>query len=100
MNFSATMEVRGSSSIHRVYNDPGTATIKKCGNSGIEVSSRTKRALTAANRNADYHKKYAKRSEAVKHKLVVHSNKLRGLIGGFRLLRIFSVAISESSCLF
>ena len=29
-----------------------------------------------------------------------HQNGYRGLTGGFHLLRIFSVAISESSCLF
>ena len=77
VNFSATMEGRGSSAIHRVNNDPGTSTIKKCENSGIELSSRTKRALTAADRDADYHRNYAKRSEVVKHKLVVHSNKIQ-----------------------
>ena len=50
------MEGRVSSAIHRVNNDPATSTIKKCENSGIELSSRTKRALAAADRDADYHK--------------------------------------------
>ena len=45
------MEGRVSSAIHRVNNDPETSTIKKCENSGIELSSRTKRALTAADRD-------------------------------------------------
>lgn len=77
VHFSATMEGRVSSAIHRVNNDPGTSTIKKCENSGIELSSRTKRALTAADRDADYHRNYAKRSEVVKHNLIVHSNKIQ-----------------------
>ena len=36
----STMEGRVSSAVHRVNNDPGTSTIKKCENSGIELSSR------------------------------------------------------------
>ena len=71
------MEGRVSSAIHRVNNDPETSTIKKCENSGIELSSRTKRALTAADRDADYHKNYAKRSVVVKHNLIVHSKKIQ-----------------------
>ena len=71
------MEGPVSSAIHRVNNDPETSTIKKCENSGIELSSRTKRALTAADRDADYHRNYAKRSEVVKHNLIVHSNKIQ-----------------------
>ena len=59
------MEGRVSLAIHRVNNDPETSTIKTCENSGIELLSRTKRALTAANRDADYHRNYAKRSEVV-----------------------------------
>ena len=71
------MEGRVSLAIHRVNNDPETSTIKKCENSGIELSSRTKRALTAADRDADYHRNYAKRSEVVKHNLIVHSNTIQ-----------------------
>ena len=52
------MEGRVSSAIHRVDNDPGTSTIKKCENSEIELSS-----LTAADRDADYYRNYAKRSD-------------------------------------
>ena len=79
-NFSATMEGWCSSAIHRVNNDPGTSTIKKGENSRIDLSSRTKHSLTAADMDADNHRNYAKRSEhnfklVVKHKLVVHSNK-------------------------
>ena len=67
------MEGRVSLAIHRVNYDPETSTINKCENSGIELSSRTKRALTAANRDADYHRNYAKRSEVVKHNIQAHS---------------------------
>ena len=71
------MEGRGSSAIHRVNNDPGTSAIKKCEYSGIELSSRTKRALSAADRDSDYHRNYSKRSEVVKHKLVVNSKRIQ-----------------------
>ena len=71
------MEGRGSSAIHRANNYQGTSTIKKCEHSGIGLSSRTKRALTTAVRDADYHRNYAKRSKVVKHKLVVHTNKIQ-----------------------
>ena len=41
-----------------------------------DLSSRTKRALTAADRDANYHRNHAKRLEVVKHKLVAHSYKI------------------------
>lgn len=63
----------------KLYKEVSTrnSAIKKCENSGIELSSRTKRALNAADRDADYHRNYSKRSDVVKHKLVVHSNKIQ-----------------------
>lgn len=77
VNFSATMEGRGSSAIHRINNNPGTSAMKKCENAGVELSSRAKRALSALDRDADYHRNYSKRSEVVKHKLILHSNKIQ-----------------------
>ena len=77
VNFSATMEGRASSAIHRINNDPGTSSIKKCESAGIELSTRAKRALRSFDVEAEYSRDYATRSEVVKHKLIQHSNKIQ-----------------------
>ena len=77
VNFSATMEGRASSAIHRVNNDPGTSTVKKCESLGIELSTRTKRALRSIDVVAEYTREYATRSKVVKHKLIQQSNKIQ-----------------------
>ena len=77
MTFFATMEGRASSAIHRINNDPGTSSIKKCESAGIELSTRAKRALRSFDVEAEYFRDYATRSEVVKHKLIQHSNKIQ-----------------------
>lgn len=77
VNYSATMEGRASSAIHRLNNDPGTSSLKKCEHAGIELSSRTKCALKSFDATADYARNYARRPEVVKHKLVQHSAKIQ-----------------------
>ena len=71
------MEGRASSAIHRVNNDPGTFAIKKCETSGIELSSRTKRALRSIDVCAEYSREYGTRSNVVKHELIQQSNKIQ-----------------------
>ena len=71
------MEGRDSSAIHRVNNDPGTSTVKKCESLGIELSTRTKRALRSIDVVAEYTREYATRSKVVKHKLIQQSNKIQ-----------------------
>ena len=63
VNFSATMEGRASSAIHRINNDPGTSSIKECESAGIELSTRAKRALRSFDVEAEYSRDYATRSE-------------------------------------
>ena len=77
VNFSATMEGRASSAIHRINNDPGTSSIKKCESAGIKLSTRAKRALRSFDVEAEYSRDYATRSEVVKQKLIQHSNKIQ-----------------------
>ena len=94
------MEGRVSSAIHRVNNDPETSTIKKCENSGIEFSSCTKRALTAADRDADSHRNYAKRSEVVNITLLYIVTKFRLILSTSKLTKSNQTTEIESWILF
>ena len=100
VNFSATMDGRGSSAIHRVNNDAGTSTVKKCKNSGIELSSRIKRALTAADRDADYHRNYAKRPELLNINLLCIVTKFRLIVSISKLTKSKQTTEKDSWILF
>ncbi len=77
VNYSRTMSERGSSTIHRLNNGPGTSTMEKGKHCGIEFSACVRRSLRQMDKETAYQKTYLKRPQIVKRHLVQHGKKIQ-----------------------